>query len=271
MSNILKTLTLLSLAFGVSSTYADEEGGSSSAQEAVENSTEVAAETQQVDIKRVSESFGHLIGKNLESLGFDFDMMSIVKGIQDSVAGKISPMNENECIQAISVAQESAFQKQAEENLVKADIFLKDNAAHEGIVVVEKDRLQYCVNEEGTGAEVHEHFTPLIRYTGRFLDGTVFGASREEEMISLDEVISGFSKGIVGMKEGEKRTIFIHPELGYGTSGYLPPNSLLTFEIEVVKANATPDDQEPLTSSLHAKDQSDEEIAIETKKTDSYR
>ena len=27
-------------------------------------------------------------------------------------------------------------------------------------------------------------------------------------------------------------------ERAYGTNGYLPPNSLLTFEIEVVKANA---------------------------------
>ena len=50
------------------------------------------------------------------------------------------------------------------------------------------------------------------------------------------------------MKEGEKRTIYIHPELGYGTSGYLPPNSLLVFEIEVVKANATPEQEDSFTS-----------------------
>jgi peptidylprolyl isomerase len=40
------------------------------------------------------------------------------------------------------------------------------------------------------------------------------------------------------MREGEKRTVFIHPELAYGTNGYLPPNSLLTFEVEIVKANS---------------------------------
>ena len=39
------------------------------------------------------------------------------------------------------------------------------------------------------------------------------------------------------MKEGEKRVIYIHPDLAYGTYGSLPPNSLLIFEIEVVKAN----------------------------------
>ena len=39
----------------------------------------------------------------------------------------------------------------------------------------------------------------------------------------------------------EKRKIYIHPALAYGTSGELPPNALLTFEVEVIKADAVPD------------------------------
>ena len=54
----------------------------------------------------------------------------------------------------------------------------------------------------------------------------------------LDESLPGLNKALLGMKEGEKRTVFIHPDLGFGTHGYLPPNSLLTFDIEVVQANA---------------------------------
>ena len=78
----------------------------------------------------------------------------------------------------------------------------------------------------------------MIRYTGKYLDGSVFGASKEDEQLSLDEIIPGLRAGLLGMKEGEKRTIYIHPDMAYGTNGYLPPNSLLTFEIEIVKANA---------------------------------
>jgi peptidylprolyl isomerase len=100
--------------------------------------------------------------------------------------------------------------------------------------------VQYKVEKAGEGVTVQEHDSPLLRYTGKFLDGTVFGSSKEDELISLDETLPGFTKGIIGMKEGEKRTLFIHPDLGYGTSGYLPPNSLLTFEVEVLKANAAP-------------------------------
>ena len=232
-----------------------------------EAQTEVV-ETPAYDMHKVSEAFGHLIGKNLESLGFEFDMNAIVKGLQDAVEGKDSPMTETECVQAITEAQENVFQQQAEDNLAKADTFMEANAHEDAVVVVEKNRLHYKVDEAGTGALVEEHFSPLIKYTGQFLDGTVFGASKEEEMISLDETIPGFSKGIVGMKEGEKRTIYIHPELGYGVSGYLPPNSLLKFEIEVVKANASQEDHESLTSNIHAKDQTDEELASPLERED---
>lgn len=202
-----------------------------------------------LDYSKISESFGHLIGKNLESLGFEFDMNKIIKGIQDSIAGKEPPMNEAECVQAITLDQEKKFKKLSEDNLKKAEEFLNLNSKKDGVISLEENKLQYKVEKQGTGETVQPHFTPLIRYTGMFLDGKVFGASREDEMISLDETIPGFSKGILGMKEGEKRMLFIHPDFAYGTNGYLPPNSLLQFEIEVVKANS-PQEPESLSSVL---------------------
>ncbi|MDX8431066.1 MAG: FKBP-type peptidyl-prolyl cis-trans isomerase [Candidatus Algichlamydia australiensis] len=226
------------------------------------------AENEKADMNQVSKAFGHMIGQNLGALGFDFDMDSILQGIQDAVAGKESPLSETECVAAISQAQESAFQKQADENLAKANEFMAKNALEKGIVAIEKERLHYHVDKEGTGAEVQAHFAPVIKYTGKFLDGSVFGASTEEEMITLDETIRGFSKGIVGMKEGEKRTLYIHPDMGYGASGYLPPNSLLTFEIEVVKANSVVEESESLYSNIHTGEQEKEsEIAIPDEKS----
>jgi len=215
---------------------------------------------QEIDINKVSQAFGHLIGKNLETLGFEFDMQEVIQGMKDSLAGKDSPMDETECVQAISIVQEEAFQKLASKNLTQANEFLSTNVSQKGVVELEKHKLQYRVEKQGAGAVVEEHHSPMIRYTGKFLDGKVFGASQEDEMISLDETIPGFSKGIVGMKEGEQRTIFIHPELGYGMTGYLPPNSLLIFDIEVVKANATPDQEESLTT-IHSSEADANEIA----------
>jgi len=226
---------------------------------AVEQSEELKEEN--LDLGKISESFGFLIGKNLDSLGFEFDMERVVKGIQGCAAGKEPPMSETECVQAISMVQERAFQKLAKENLELANHFMEKNKVEANIVQLEEGKLQYRVEREGNGETVQPHFSPLIRYTGKFVDGKVFGSSKEDELISLDDTIQGFSKGIVGMKEGEKRTLFIHPTLGYGTQGYLPPNMLLTFEIEVVKANAPKKDEEALSNHVDILEGDTTEIA----------
>ena len=205
-------------------------------------------QVEKPDLAKLSEAFGHMIGQNLESLGLNFDMNQVLIGLQDSIEGKDSPLSEAETVQAITALQEEEFQKQSDKNLEDAETFLTANAKAEGIVEIEENKLQYKVLDEGTGAEVQPHFNPLIRYTGRFIDGKEFGSSQEDEAISLDETIAGFSKGLIGMKEGEKRTLFIHPDLGYGASGFLPPNSLLVFDIELVKANA-PQSEDTLTSN----------------------
>jgi FKBP-type peptidyl-prolyl cis-trans isomerase 2 len=68
--------------------------------------------------------------------------------------------------------------------------------------------------ENGKGVVVH--------YTGRFEDGTVFDTSLTEGREPLNIVlgqgtlINGFEKGLVGLNKGDKKTIEINPEEGYG-------------------------------------------------------
>jgi peptidylprolyl isomerase len=197
-----------------------------------------APSAQTVEIAKISEAFGHIISKNLENIGVKFDMAQVVKGLQDAIAGKDAPMSEMECIQAIASAQAQVFKLQCAENLKRAETFLANNGKTDGVVSLEEGKVQYLITSEGTGAVVEDHFSPLVKYKGKHLDGAIFGESKEEESISLDEIIPGLKTALLGMKEGEKRTVYIHPDLAYGTTGYLPPNSLLTFELEIIKANA---------------------------------
>ncbi len=73
------------------------------------------------DIAKISEAVGHLIGKNLESLGLDFDLNAIVKGLKEESEGRDSPMNEDECMQAIATLQEEKMESCAETELKSAD------------------------------------------------------------------------------------------------------------------------------------------------------
>ena len=82
------------------------------ASEAPAEKKEEKKDTPAFEIAQVSEAFGHLIGKNLQNIGMKFDVAQVVKGLQDSLAGKESPMSEMECIQALTAAQEKAFNPQ---------------------------------------------------------------------------------------------------------------------------------------------------------------
>jgi peptidylprolyl isomerase len=231
-----------------------------------EEDTSQAACTEVQDQKReeilkLSEAFGFLMGKNIDSMGVKFDIDSFVKGLQDAAAGKAYPMTELECIEAITAAQEAAFKEKAELNLSAANIFLKENSLKEGIVSLEEGKVQYKIEKTGSGSPLQESNSPLVRYTGKFLDGSVFGSSLEDEPLALEEIISGLKAGMLGMKEGEKRTIYIHPDCAYGTKGSLPPNSLLTFEIEIIRSEA------PMEDSPLSKMEAHGEIALPEQET----
>ena len=100
------------------------------------------------------------------------------------------------------------------------------------------------VNETiGNGLEVKNHSKVSVHYIGKLEDNTVFDSSYDrgqlfDFQIGVRQVILGWETGLLGMKEGGKRTIFIPYELAYGESGagsLIPPKSNLIFEIEVIK------------------------------------
>jgi peptidylprolyl isomerase len=198
------------------------------------------------NIAKISEAYGHFIYKSLENPVLHLDYDSVIRGLQDGKAGKPSPMTEQEYEAAIASIQEIALKDLSEKNLKAAEEFLALNAKKAGVIVLDGNKIQYTIVREGNGDVISETAVPVLYYTGKYLDGTVFGSSQESKdpvSINLKHTIPGFREGMQGMKVGEKRTIFIHPEQGYGTSGQLLPNSLLIFEIELVRLDPMPKDE----------------------------
>ena len=97
--------------------------------------------------------------------------------------------------------------------------------------------LYYIIEEEGTGNDITESSIVTVAYKGTFLSGTEFDSSSNIGVqFNLEEVIPGFAEGISYFKEGGKGTLYLTPELGYGSeeTTSIPRNSVLIFDIEVI-------------------------------------
>eukprot|EP00767_Chilomastix_cuspidata_P006831 gnl/Chilomastix_cuspidata/730.p3 GENE.gnl/Chilomastix_cuspidata/730~~gnl/Chilomastix_cuspidata/730.p3 ORF type:complete len:108 (+),score=34.10 gnl/Chilomastix_cuspidata/730:826-1149(+) len=94
----------------------------------------------------------------------------------------------------------------------------------------------------GSGPNPRKGANVTVNYTGSFKDGRVFDSTKKHGKpftfkLGMGQVIRGWDVGVAGMKVGEKAIFKFPPEMAYGRRGYppiIPPNSTLTFEIELL-------------------------------------
>lgn len=85
--------------------------------------------------------------------------------------------------------------------------------------------------------------TLVVHYTGVFENGEKFDSSLDrnepfEFTLGEQSVIEGWERGMLNMKVGEKRKIFIPYELAYGEAGrppVIPEKANLIFEVELLE------------------------------------
>ncbi|KAG0652998.1 FK506-binding 1 [Hyphodiscus hymeniophilus] len=104
---------------------------------------------------------------------------------------------------------------------------------------------------EGNGPIPKVGDTVTIEYTGYLKDtskpdskGNQFdssvGRGAFKTQIGVGQVIKGWDEGVTTMKLGEKATLDISPDYGYGARGFpghIPANSSLIFDVELQKIN----------------------------------
>ena len=97
--------------------------------------------------------------------------------------------------------------------------------------------------QPGSGKAVVKGALITTHYTGWLEDGTEFDASHKKGkpfqcVIGTGRVIKGWDIGLMNMRVGGKRKLFVPAHLAYGErqiGAHIKPNSNLIFEIELLE------------------------------------
>lgn len=102
--------------------------------------------------------------------------------------------------------------------------------------------LKYVDVVIGHGASPKKGQKVSVHYKGMLMSGKKFDSSYDrneplEFAADVGQMIKGFDEGVVSMKKGGKRTLYIPSNLAYGANGIpgvIPPDAMIVFEVELV-------------------------------------
>ena len=201
--------------------------------------------------------YGYSFGRMLkDSKSTDVDTNRLMQGLADSLADSPPTLSREELEQIYGVIRErqalaqaekqqqqqqmqQAMEAKAQENLQLGEAFLAGNRERDGVMVTASG-LQYEVVQDSDGPTPVASDTVTVKYTGMFTDGQVFDSSGEREVsFGLQQVIPGWTEGLQLMSVGDKFKFYLHQDLAYGAGGVgsIPPNSVLVFDVELLKIN----------------------------------
>ena len=173
------------------------------------------------------------IGQKVEKLNKD------AAGIAQDVEIKADPATEkvekklDEIAEEIETVIESKTPSEMEAKKMSKKVELDSGLAYE-ILQEAADTNNAISPKKGSKVTVH--------YTGWLTDGTKFDSSVDRGQpfsfnIGMGQVIRGWDEGVLDMKVGEKRRLFIPPAMGYGSRGagaVIPPQADLIFDVELI-------------------------------------
>ena len=130
----------------------------------------------------------------------------------------------------------------------EATTFLEHNKQQPGVITLASG-LQYKVIQEGNGVSPGPTDLVTVHYRGRLINGTEFDSSYQRgtpATFAVNAVIAGWTEALQLMKPGAQWTLFIPPELAYGSRGaghLIGPNEALIFDVELL-ADAASNEEE---------------------------
>lgn len=202
-------------------------------------------------VNRYSYALGMDLGKAIANINVPLDMDVLFAAIHDEVDSGRTPLMTDTASEAalqdlllqMQKKKESDEAAKAKKALEEQAQFLAKNI-QDSMVKTTPKGVQYKVLKEAKGISPKSGDKVKVHYIGALLDGTEFDNSvkRGEPLeFPVSAVIEGWQDLLQVMQEGQKVKAWIPSALAYGEAGVppmIPANSLLVFEVELLKVYA---------------------------------
>ncbi len=181
--------------------------------------------------KLYAEYMGHLLWKrSLKDRSINYE--DILNGFKEASEQMPAKISDQEAMRIFFELEKQQFEELAERNLQQSVAFLREIAFQNEVVSLVENKVYMKILQEGTGAGLSAHESGLFKLKAYRPNEAPFYENNKGIMQTLDVAIEGFGKGALGMKIGEKRIIYIHPEYAYGTYNLSHPNTVVIIEAE---------------------------------------
>ncbi|KAI1868473.1 uncharacterized protein JN550_006389 [Neoarthrinium moseri] len=109
-----------------------------------------------------------------------------------------------------------------------------------------------CERRTQKGDTIEAHYRGTLASNGEKFDASYDRGRPFSFKLGTGQVIKGWDQGMEGLCIGEKRTLTVPPELGYGNRGMgpIPAGSTLIFEVEIVGIKGVPTPEKIVTKPL---------------------
>ncbi|MDA3892417.1 MAG: FKBP-type peptidyl-prolyl cis-trans isomerase [Salinivirgaceae bacterium] len=110
------------------------------------------------------------------------------------------------------------------------------------------ENLNYYIVKKGNGPLAKNDDVAYIHYSGFLPDGSLFDSSHKKKnpvrvTIGINQLFKGLDIGLMLMNKGSKLQLIVPSELAYGEKGFgniVPPNTNITFDVEMVDLKTPP-------------------------------
>ncbi|KAL0572695.1 Peptidyl-prolyl cis-trans isomerase fpr2 [Marasmius crinis-equi] len=124
--------------------------------------------------------------------------------------------------------------------LLSVAVFAEKEAPKE-LVIETTFKPEDCKVKAQKGDKIQVHYTGTLFANGNKFDSSLDRGQPLPLTLGVGQVIKGWDQGLLGMCEGEKRTLTIPSDMAYGARGFgqlIPANSALVFTTELVKLDS---------------------------------